>query len=201
TVVTLPSSRTQENFGAWPYLEVFAGTTPGNDPLLSAIDFSFLRFDLSQIKQPIVSASLHLHTTARPGVPRPVNPGVVGLYLVPAGGWAEGQGTANGAGFGTINTSSDPETGITGANFGLPFLAGLDKSKDLLARETVTDVNQDVVFKIGRLDLTPELVSGSLTLAVAFTSVPQYQPAEELVDFSSKEGTNPPYLQLSGDVS
>ncbi len=188
-VLTEPASRLEENGGDSPFLEVFAGDEPGgNDPLNSAIDFSFLRFNLSGVTWPVTSLQLVIHTTIVSGS------STIGLYHVADNNWAQGTGVFSP--FGTINPSPDPMTGITGANFGDAFLADLNKSQDLLAQATPTQAGQDVVFDFSGYDLQPDIASGYLTLALAYESVPQYQSTDQQVRFSSKEGLNPPTLEI-----
>ncbi|MBI3413924.1 MAG: DUF11 domain-containing protein [Verrucomicrobia bacterium] len=191
-------SRTNENWGAADYLEVFVGDgSVTNHSTLSAVDFSFLRFDLSQAPNGIPTfktARLHLNVLAKSGISIATDRDILGLYHVTDNRWSEGVGKPTvGSGFGTTNNSPDPLTGITGGNFGIPFLNDTNFNANLIATTNFQNVGSELVFE---LVLPPSyLADGFLSLAIMFTNRTLTAP-QRLIQFSSKEGKNPPFLEF-----
>lgn len=193
TAPTSPTNRSLENWGGHNALEVFAGFGPGPGLTGGAIDFSFLRFDLSSIAGPASSIRLHLEVT------NILNPTSLSLFRVANDSWAEGTGVPGGPfGLGPINTSPDPLTGITGSNFGNSFLNNLNKGTDTLATVNVSATGP-LVIDFSGFDVSSDLADGFLTLALAFDDVPAFTGgAFKQIGFSSKEGNSAPQLEFDG---
>lgn len=173
--IVLTRIRTQENWGASPLLEVYSDSSVG--------DFSFLRFNLSGISGTISSMRLRLYPTIIE------NAALMGLFYVANDNWAEGGGE------GAINTSTDPTTGITGANFGQPILNTLNKSTARLATAMPTAVGTEIVFSFVK-DMTADRLDGFLTLMVALDTVDAPRSPRNFIRMSSSEGSYAPILEL-----
>jgi hypothetical protein len=184
-----PSNRTEENRGGDLFLEAFAGDLPGGtDPTRSSIDFSFLKFDLSGISaSPVDVGSIQLHIEATIVSAS----GAVSLFYVSDDSWTEGTGSSNSS----INPSLDATTGVTGKNFGQPFLANLDRSSDLLATLPQPSVGE-IIFDFSSFDLTTDLNDGLLTVAIVLDDVPSFRDQPGQIRFSSREGPVSPFLRV-----
>ncbi|MEM9354393.1 MAG: hypothetical protein AAGA92_15410 [Planctomycetota bacterium] len=178
------TNRTRENRGSFEFLEAFAGDLPGgSNDTRSAIDFSFLKFDLSGIVGQVQPLELEVHATSV------VASGLVSVFRVPDDDWTEGIGN------GSQNPSLDPTTGITGQNFGIPFLANLNKPADRLAT-VAQPVLGTVVFDLSGADLSADIANGFLTLAIALDDVPSFRSTPSRMRFYSKEGAIAPLLRV-----
>lgn len=183
--LTPNSSRRLENRGGQEFLEAYAGNLPGNiDATRSAIVFSFLRFDLSQVEDPMDSVSLRLETT------QSINSGPVSFFRVTNDSWSEGSGASP---LGQQNVAADPLTGITGSNFGDAFLSNLDRPNDLLATVDQPSVGS-LTVPFASFDITPDIDDGFLTIAVVLDDAPSFRQIPGLIRFGSKESPTPPTL-------
>ncbi|MEO0965309.1 MAG: hypothetical protein AAFY08_09335 [Planctomycetota bacterium] len=187
TPLNYPHNRRLENRGQDDFLQAFTGNNPGGlNATFSAVVFSFMKFDLSSITAPIDTVTLTLTAFSS------ISPGTVSIFKVDDDNWAEGPGSSP---FGLPSTSLDPNTGITGQNFGDAFLANLNKSTDLLASVDSPGVGE-VVFDLSAGEYSDDLSDGFLTLALALDDVPAFRSSAGLFSVYSAESDTPPVLTI-----